>query len=66
MKYLTTNELAELLRTNPTVIRKSRQTGVLFDRPAPPHIRLTPRKILYEADAIAAWLQQAPKAIKTY
>jgi len=51
-RYITTNELADMLRTNVSVIRASRVSGMLFDYPAPLHIKLGKSKVLYRASEI--------------
>ena len=51
-RYITTNELAEMLRTNASTIRASRVSGVLFDYPAPLHIKLGKSKVLYRESEI--------------
>ena len=60
--YITTKQFANLLNTNPSVIKKSRQSGILFDRTSPVFYRLGERKLLYKLSTVIEWIESAPKA----
>jgi hypothetical protein len=55
--FLDSADFAKVLCTNDSVIRKSRGTGVLFGLPSPKWRRRGSRKILYEREAILAYLE---------
>ena len=59
-RYLSTSDVARILNTNPTSIKMSRSSGMLFGRPAPEHRKIGLRKIVYEVDTIVAWVESAP------
>ena len=66
-EYLTTKEFASLLKTNPSVIKQSRSSGVLFNRKPPLHIRFSDRKLLYRLSEITRWIDSYPtSAITTH
>ncbi len=50
---LTIDEVVHLLRISRSTIYKRRQAG---DFPAP--VRVSPRRILWQADELEAWLQR--------
>jgi len=51
-KYLTTKEVADLLRIHASVVRASRVSGMLCGYPAPKHIKMGNSKVLYRASEI--------------
>ena len=59
-KYLTTQQVAAMLHTNASLIRKSRITGMLYDVPAPLFKRLGKSKILYLESEIHKFMEQVP------
>ena len=63
--YITTRQFANLLKTNPSVIKASRSSGILFDRTPPPFIRLGDRKLLYKLSEVTHWINQFPTSTIT-
>ena len=63
--YITTKQLAQLLKTNPTVIKQSRSSNVLFNRTPPEHIRFSERKLLYKLSVVQAWIDSFPTSTMT-
>ena len=58
--YITTKQLAQLLKTNPSVIKQSRSSGILFSRKPPAHIRFSERKLLYKLSDVTSWIDSFP------
>ncbi len=56
-KFYTTAELAELLHTNPQVIRASRVSGMLFEYTAPKFIKLSRNKVLYPVTEVNKYVR---------
>ena len=56
-EYLSTEQVAQVLKTNPQVIKDSRQRGKLFGRKPPEFIRIGERKLLYKASEIVRWIE---------
>jgi excisionase family DNA binding protein len=56
LRYLTTAEVAALCRTSPETIRFWRYVGK-----GPASFKVG-RKVLYDADAVEAWLKEAQQA----
>ena len=65
-KYLTTAQVAALFHTNPSVIRASRVSGLLFGYPAPKHVKLGSRKILYKTTEIERFENQLEERAITF
>ena len=63
--YITTKQFAQLLKTNPQVIKQSRSSGVLFESTPPPFIRFGPRKLLYKLSDVINWMDSFPKSTVT-
>ena len=55
--YLTTQQVAEMLHTNASVIRASRVSGLLYGKPAPLHKLLGKNKILYCIEEIDGYME---------
>ena len=60
--YITTKQFAQLLKTNPQVIKQSRSSGVLFESTPPPFSRFGPRKLLYKLSDVINWMDSFPKS----
>jgi len=54
--YLTTQQVADMLHTNSSVIRASRVSGLLYGKPAPLHKLLGKNKILYCLNEIESYM----------
>lgn len=54
--YLTTQQVAEMLSTNASVIRASRVSGLLYGKPAPMFKLLGKKKILYCEEEIHKYM----------
>lgn len=59
-EYLSTEEAAELLRTNPVTLRESRVSGQLWGRPSPVFRKLGNRKVLYSKQDLIQWIEAVP------
>ena len=63
--YITTKQLAQLLKTNPSVIKQSRSSGRLFGRTPPEFIPMGERKLLYKLSDVHAWMDSFAKQTVT-
>ena len=60
-EYLNTEQVAQVLKTNPQVIKDSRSCGLLFGRKAPEFIRIGERKLLYARAEIIRWIESGKR-----
>ena len=65
-EYITTAELAKQLKTAPSSLRRSRQSGHLYGFPAPEFIKFGTRKVLYIKASVDLFLQQVAPQRKLY
>lgn len=63
--YISTEGAALLLATTPEVLRKSRVTGELFGRPAPTHLKIGVRKVLYKRSILIEWIEKGTERSQT-
>ena len=55
--YITSKEAAALIRCHPQELIESRMTGYLLQRPAPDHIKVGERKVIYKRSDILDWIE---------
>ena len=59
-RFLSTEDAAKVLNTNPVIMREARSSGMLFGRPAPDFLKMGTRKIVYEAQTLIDWVKASP------
>lgn len=55
--YLTTKQFANLIQCHPQEVVDSRMSGYLLGRPAPDHLKVGTRKVIYNRSDVEAWIE---------